>query len=188
MSLKFLMILFLAVYFLLVAFLDIKFELLRDSCTSEKKPYSLSRVQLAWWMGFILCAFAAVIFNTSNSVLTLPTFGEGILIVLGISAGTTTVATITDVSEQKNNPLSRHQNEKSQGLFIDIISDKDGPSVHRLQTVLFNLIFAVWFFLKVYRSGEIPDLDSNTLVLLGLSSGTYAVIKTTENKVQNPAG
>ncbi len=188
MCLNFMMILFLIIYFLLVAFLDIKFDLLRDTSTSHKKPYSLSRVQLAWWMGFILCAFAAVIFNSTNPGLDIPTFGEGILVILGISTGTTTVATITDVSDEKNNPLTRHQNDKSQGLFIDIISDKDGPSVHRLQTVLFNLIFAIWFFLKVWKCGEIPNLDSNTLILLGISSGTYAVVKTTENKTQQPVG
>lgn len=188
MSLNFLMILFLTVYFLLVAFLDIKFDLLRDTSTSLKKPYSLSRVQLAWWMGFILSAFVAVIFNSTNPHLALPAFGEGILVILGISTGTTTVATITDISDEKNNPLTRHQNDKSQGLFIDIISDKDGPSVHRLQTVLFNLIFAIWFFLKVLDNKTIPDLDTNTLILLGISSGTYAVVKTTENKTQQSVG
>jgi hypothetical protein len=159
-----------------------KFQLLRDTSSANKKPYSLSRVQLAWWMGFVLCAFVAIVFDTKNQDLALPTFTNGILIILGISTGTTAAAAFTDVSDQTNTQNTRHQDLDGTNLILDILSDKDGASVHRLQTVLFNLIFAVWFFIKVWKYKTIPDLDPNALVLLGLSSGTYAVLKTNENK------
>jgi len=182
------MILWLLVYSGIIVFLDRKYLLLRDTSTANDKPYSLSRVQLAWWMGFVLCAFVALVFAKNNPNFSVPTFSDGILIVMGISSATSIAATVTDVSDQSNNPLSRHQNSEGNGFFLDILSDKDGTSVPRLQTVLFNIIFAVWFFLKVWNDGTIPDLEPNTLVLLGLSSGTYATLKTTENKTTKSVG
>ncbi len=219
-----LMIAWIVIYLFAVILLDKKYLLLRDSSTAENKPYSLSRVQLAWWMGFVLCAFIAVVFNKYNTDMNIPTFSDGILVVLGISSITTAAATLTDVSDQSNSLLTRHQNDEGGGkhFFIDILSDQNGVSVHRLQTVLFNLIFAVWFFLKVWKNLDffhdaykgyladanpvldaakavqaralhlkalndsfaaiIPNFNQNALVLLGLSSGTYIAIKTTENK------
>jgi hypothetical protein len=134
-------------------------------------------------MGFVFCAFVAVTFDKNNPNFSIPILSDGILIVLGISCGTTAIATVTDASDQSNNPHTRHQNKNGGNLIQDIISDRDGASVHRLQTVLFNLIFAIWFFLKVWEDEIIPDLDQNALILLGLSSGTYAALKTIENKV-----
>jgi len=218
MNAHFLMLIWLVIYFILIFVLDKKYQLLRDTSTANKKPYSLSRVQLAWWMGFVLCAFVAIVFDKNNPNFSIPTFSQGILVVLGISAGTTAIATVTDVSDQTNSSLTRHQNSEGENLVLDILSDKDGPSVQRLQTVLFNVIFAVWFFLKVWKGLDcfddivtknatsmqacqdyilaiknsfdaiIPDLDQNALILLGLSSGTYAALKTTENKTDQPVG
>lgn len=186
MNAHLLMILSIGVYFLLVAVLDKKYQLLRDTSSATKKPYSLSRVQLAWWMGFVLCAFVAIVFDENNPNFSIPTFTQGILVVLGISAGTKAITTVTDVADQTNSSLTRHQNSEGENLFLDILSDKDGPSVQRLQAVLFNVIFAVWFFLRVWRKGEIPDLEPNALILLGLSSGTYVALKTVENKNSSP--
>ncbi len=182
MNAHLLMILWIIIYFMIIVYLDKKFQLLRDTSSADKKPYSLSRVQLAWWMGFILGAFVAVVFDKENPTFSIPTFSNGILIVLGISTATTASATLTDVSDESNSQVSRHQNSDGTNLILDILSDKDGASVQRLQAVLFNLIFAIWFFLKVWNEKIIPDLDSNALILLGLSSGTYAALKTIENK------
>ncbi|MGK4568351.1 hypothetical protein [Flavobacterium sp. 3HN19-14] len=65
-------------------------------------------------------------------------------------------------------------------------------SVHRFQTVVFNFAFGVWFISQITKNlanvptGGIndimPDIQQNNLILLGLSSATYAVLKTTENK------
>jgi hypothetical protein len=182
MNAHLLMILWLIIYLLIVAYLDMKFQLLRDTSSADKKPYSLSRVQLAWWIGFILCAFVSIVFDKDNPSLSIPTFSNGILIVLGISTATTASASLTDVSDETNSQVSRHQNSNGTNLFLDILSDKDGASVQRLQAVLFNIIFAIWFFLKVWNEKIIPDLEPNALILLGLSSGTYAALKTIENK------
>ncbi|MCW3082730.1 MAG: hypothetical protein JWP12_96 [Bacteroidetes bacterium] len=202
-----------AVYFCLIVFLDLKFQLLRDTSNASKKPYSFSKVQMAWWMGFIMSAFAAVIFDKNNAAAFVPTFSNGALIVLGISTGTSVAARLIDSSDQSGQ-LPRIQDQEKENIFLDILSDNNGVSISRLQTVLFNLIFSVWFFIKLWKNldcfdaaisklgvnscstitdgiktlidGIIPDFDSNTLVLLGISSGTYAAFKTTENKSTPP--
>jgi len=214
------MIAWLVIYVLCVYLLDKNYQLLRDTCNADKKSYSLSRVQLAWWMGLVLCAFVAVVFNRNNPHLTIPTFYYGILVVLGISSGTTAAASLIDSSDQSNSLITRHQDEEGVNLFLDILSDKNGVSVNRLQTVLFNIIFGFWFFISVWKNLDcyntifddpkhlihyypckdyidiiiksldkiIPDINERALILLGLSSGTYAALKTTENKAENPVG
>jgi hypothetical protein len=85
---------------------------------------------------------------------------------------------------------------KHANFLLDVLSDKNGISIHRLQAFIFNLIFGVWF---IYTSFErmkgitvnssqtlvdlvIPVITSNNLILLGVSAGLYATLKTTENK------
>nr|WP_321406500.1 hypothetical protein [uncultured Carboxylicivirga sp.] len=176
------MIGWIVLYLMLIIFLDIKYKLLRDSSQALKKPYSLSRVQLALWSGVILSAYVGITFGGS---MASPDLQEGILVILGISTGTTAVATLTDVSDKEDKAKHRHQDEEGTNLLIDIISDKDGPSIHRLQTVLFNVVIAVWLFIKVWKSNTIPDIEPTTLVLLGISSATYAGLKVTENKASS---
>ncbi len=191
-------IVFIFLVFLVILF-DKKYGMLRDITTAANapKPYSFARVQLAWWSVIVISAFAAIIIERG----LIPTFRESTLILLGISAGTMATAKLTDLSD-KNNPNVglKSQNEPSQGFFLDILSDTQGVSISRFQTVLFNLIFGVWFIYMVWGSLNllhldglnhiwkmdidtvIPDLVQNSLILIGLSSGTYAALKTTENK------
>jgi len=92
--------------------------------------------------------------------------------------------------------ISRHQNAAQKGFLIDILSDESGASIHRLQTVLFNLIFGIWFVFKVLHNIAdstmnvnliIPIIEGNNLIFLGISTSAYIALKSTENKVQIPA-
>lgn len=91
-------------------------------------------------------------------------------------------------------PLSKDM--PSQGFWLDILSDRNGISIHRLQALVFNLLFGIWF---IYQSvthlkgigpltpmdilnAVIPAISQNNLILLGLSAGTYVALKTAENK------
>jgi len=87
-------------------------------------------------------------------------------------------------------------NMPSEGFLQDILSDKYGISIHRFQAFIFNLVFGLWFIYKTVvnlkgittsASGQvvnaiIPVFSTNNLILLGLSAGTYAALKLTENK------
>ena len=174
---------------LAVIMLDIKFDMLRDSTTIAKpKPYSFARVQLAWWMTIVLASFITIILCGYG----IPTFRESTLILLGIGTGTTAAAKVIDLSDQSKTGLLRSQDENGRNFFLDILSDENGVSIHRFQTVVFNLTFGIWFIASVLiklpgisetnLNEVIPEITDNNLILLGLSSGTYAALKTTENK------
>jgi hypothetical protein len=167
-----------------VVYLDLKHNMLRDSSTATRKPYSYARTQLAWWSVIILASFISV--TASKGI---PKVDTSTLILLGISAATTAAARLGDMSDASQG-LVRTQDQASESFFIDILSDSGGVNIHRFQALVFNMTFGIWFihqvlyFLPVADTpdGIIPVLDQTNLVLLGLSSGTYAVMKTTENK------
>ncbi|GAT62561.1 hypothetical protein [Paludibacter jiangxiensis] len=179
------------VFFVLLAvyvYLDLKHDLLRDQSTAARKPWSFARTQLAWWTLIIMSAFVAVLIKCN----TAPHLTSSALILLGISAATATGARLIDISDMKQEDISvRHQDIASEGFLIDLISNQNGASIHRLQALIFNLVYGVWMIVEVVNNLNngvacdliIPNMDANALILLGISSGTYAVLKTPENKV-----
>ena len=177
------------------------FNLLKDVSDAAVKPYSYSRVQLAFWTLIILSSFISIYIITGQ----IPVLADSTLILLGISAGTTTAASMIDASDQAKN-IALSQDDPGKSFFLDILSDGNGISIHRLQTVLFNLIFGAWFIQNYLHNMSdyihtnpvtvalpckdcmsqlinkiIPDICTNNLILMGVSSGTYAALKTTEN-------
>lgn len=173
---------------LLIIFLyfDFKNDLLKDSSTAIKKPYSYSRVQLAWWTLIILSSFISIVIVKNK----IPELDQSTLILIGISSATIATGRLIDVSDQKDLTINRYQNNERKGLLLDIISDQSGASIHRLQTVLFNLTFGIWMIITVLNnlndfsidvSKIIPIIQNNNLILLGLSSATYAALKIPEN-------
>lgn len=181
---------YLILLFLIVLGLDLKYKMLRDTSTATKKPYSWARVQLAWWTIIILASFFAIM----TGIHVIPTFSQSTLVLLGISAATTGTARVIDQSDQQKVNVQLAQNMPGQGIILDIISDGTGPNMHRLQTVLFNLAFGIWFIVEVFNNLKesctsmdcinkiMPVIEPNNLILLGVSAGTYAALKTTENK------
>ena len=180
------------VLFGMIIFLDRRFHLLRDISTASARPYSLSRVQLAWWSIIIFSAIITVIFNKG----IFPTLDQSTLILLGISSATAASARIVDLSDQNSTNTLRHQDSEKQGFFLDILSDGNGASIHRLQTVLFNIILGGWFVSQVAKNMAnpicdinkiIPVVEGNNLIFLGISTATYVALKSSENKVQPPS-
>lgn len=178
---------------------DRKYYMLRDMSSAVPPPYSWSRVQLAWWTVIILSSFIAVFWQEKN----VPTLDSSTLILLGISAATTATARVIDVSDQSNPLISRHQDLGGDNFLLDILSDQNGPSIHRFQTIVFNFVFGIWFITEVLNNLQtchdpacidtiMPVVTDNNLLLLGLSSGTYAAVKTLENRsasaTNNPPG
>jgi len=169
---------------LLVGYFDLKFGMLRDTSSAARKPYSFARVQLAWWSVIVLTSFISIM-TTGKGI---PTLDASTLILLGISSATTVTARLVDVSDRlRTNQLIQNQN--SDNFILDILSDAGGVSIHRFQVVAFNVSFGVWFLIYVYSNLSISDIEliipvitDNNLVLLGLSSSTYAALKTNENK------
>jgi hypothetical protein len=165
-----------------ILFCDKKYSMLRDMSTAAKKPYSYSKVQLAWWTVIIFTSFICIL-----AIQGIPSLDQSILIVLGISAATAAAARVIDVSDDLNK--TRHQNQDGSNIILDILSDDTGVSIHRFQAVILNLAVGIWFVCRVFTQLHdpkaaiiMPKIDQSCLILLGLSSGTYAALKATENK------
>ncbi len=176
---------------MVVIFFDRKYAMLRDTSSATNKPYSYSRVQLAWWTVIILSSFIAIFIVKCDA----PTMERSQLILLGISTATIASARLIDNSDEKNpSVLFRSQDSESDNFMLDILSDENGVSIPRFQAVVFNLVFGIWFVIKVIHNIDVvadpsmimPVLSDNNLILIGLSSGTYAALKATENKGNPP--
>ncbi|WP_143706074.1 hypothetical protein [Emticicia sp. TH156] len=171
-----------------VAYCNHKYCMLKDQSTAEKQPYSWSRVQLAWWTVIIMSAFTSIMITHNNA----PELWESTVILLGISAATIASARVIDAADESDPNIQRHQDTNGTNFVVDILSDQTGVSIHRFQTVVFNLAFGIWFILKVVNNLAtppqnninliIPDIEPNNLILLGVSSATYVALKVTENK------
>jgi hypothetical protein len=165
--------------------------LIKDMSAQEEikdMSYSYSRSQLFWWTIIVLTCFAIDMAMTgaSNGIMN-----STALTLLGISAGTTVAGRVIDNSQSSDPSVEMHQDSKSQGFWMDILSDQNGVSIHRFQAVLFNIGFGVAFISQfisnipdhITLGVAVPfaDFDNTTLGLIGLSAGTYATLKFNEN-------
>jgi len=156
---------------------------------SKQRPFSFSRIQLLWWT-IIICTCAILIFAQKTNTSFANVFNQSSLILLGISLGTTTTARIIDNSDVNNVSVARHQdNRTSKGFILDILSDANGLSLHRFQTVIFNIIFGAVFLINFFDSGmtTLQNFGSMELGLMGISSGGYLALKINENQTYQPA-
>lgn len=69
---------------------------------------------------------------------------------------------------------------RSGSILEDLLYDKNGLSIHRLQMVIWTLLFGVVFIVSIYNSLTMPDFNGNLLALMGISSGTYVGLKLPE--------
>lgn len=163
---------FAAAFILAVIFLVALFQnILKDD---QNLYYSLGRTQLFYWTVLVITAYLYICFKTD----VLPDLPLSILAILGISVSTTAVSKIIENKDKGNVVIDK--NAKSEGWFMDILSDGSSINIQRLQNVAFNVFFGMLFLQKALSNHLMPDFDSNVLILLGISSGAYAGLKTTE--------
>jgi hypothetical protein len=75
--------------------------------------------------------------------------------------------------------LMRVKTEKS-NFITDIISDASGVAVHRLQSVLFNVVFGGIFVYEVITTYAMPNFTATQFLLIGISNVTYVAMKNAE--------
>ncbi|MGX1317352.1 hypothetical protein AB7M17_000805 [Bradyrhizobium sp. USDA 377] len=150
----------------------------RDSTTKNEAggTFSLGRTQMALWLwlstaGFI---FIWLTLGIYRNVIT-----EAILILLGINSVTGLAAVILDRDDDPKNPRERF---KSQGFWTDLLSDEDGPKLHRIQMIGWTAILAIIFTWNVVANFIFVEFDTNLLLLMGIVNSTYLGFKTQENK------
>lgn len=155
---------------------------LRSYGTGPDKPYSFSRVQMWWWAIIILGSYFGVYAATGNYW----SMNSTCLILLGISSITTSGGRMIDGNKQEQR-TQRNEPElpllTSRGIIFDILSDSNGLSVQRFQAFVFNVAYGLSFVVEVFsdiNKGSFPVYDATVLALLGVSSGTYLAMKTSE--------
>lgn len=152
----------------------------------KERPFSYSKLQLFWWTIIILTCFTVSYFYTWRLIAFTPTM----VLLLGGGLATSMFGKVIDntqIQQNNNGVPTRHQDlQKSQGLFVDILSDETGISIHRFQSVIINIVFGLSFvisFFEAVRIFQFPFIDFQNwqLTLLGISSGAYLGFKTNEN-------
>ena len=136
--------------------------------------YSLSRSQMFYWTVLIVVAYVHICLTTGM----LPAIPDSVLAILGISIGTTAAAKI--IENRNREGITIDHNAKSEGWFVDILSDGSSINIQRLQNVIFNLLFGIIFIQRTLSTHLMPDFDNTVLLLMGISSGAYAGLKITE--------
>jgi hypothetical protein len=211
--------------FLFAVWMQKKFCIICDSSTTQPKSYSYARLQLLWWTFIVLATFITILI-ASGKIPTLDTSTLLLLSIGALTTASARMVDLSDEANQAKKmamlppatpaadpaqagnptpsiapvpavvvlPLSKDM--KSEGFWLDILSDRNGISIHRLQVVVFNILFGAWFIYQSLiqlkgtgpmtpintLSSIMPVITENNLILLGLSAGTYVAMKTTENK------
>lgn len=152
--------------------------LLRADWRVLKPTYSLGRVQLGLWTLFAVAAGAYlwVIYGV------LPELDGSLLVLLGLSAATTTLALATD----QDNPNVRFS--LSRGFVNDLVTGwDDKQQLHRFQAVVVNLLLLLVGLSHVVTHLAYPIFSPNWLTLLGISGlGLAAGKKYVETQPASP--
>ncbi|MDX8399073.1 MAG: hypothetical protein R8K20_02345 [Gallionellaceae bacterium] len=140
----------------------------------DERPFSLGRVQMAFWFVLTVGAYTYIWIKTGDISNIIP---DSILALAGISAGTTVISAVVDST------ASVQMHEKGSGnFFTDILSDGDGISFHRFQMLVWTIVLGAVFLNKVSANLIMPDFDTQLLGLMGVASGTYLGFKIPASK------
>ncbi|PWK68301.1 hypothetical protein LX99_04826 [Mucilaginibacter oryzae] len=137
--------------------------------------YSLSLSQLMFWTTLVIGAFIYTLVLTD----IVTTFNTSILLLLGVSAGTTGLAYVIDSNFAKNNPGAAQK--KHETFLKDILTDGNGYSVQRIQAFAWNLVLGMYFIIYTIDNKSMPEFSSTILFLAGISSASYLGAKGPEN-------
>jgi hypothetical protein len=151
----------------------------------NKRSFSLSSTLIFYWTILIFVSICYIGIVSDN----LPTIDNGVLILMGIVVGTATAGKVIDTTQSVDPTITRTQDvDETKGFLTDILSDANGISVSRFQTLVFNIIYGFAFLSIVVTQHVLYNFPQQTLILLGISSGAYALLKVPENapKTVNP--
>jgi len=144
------------------------------------RPFSLSLFQMAFWFFLVIAGYVFVWLITDE----LNTITASVLALIGIGAATAMGAALIDTSK-----AAPESSDVSQGFLKDVLSDRQGISLHRFQMFVWTLVLGIIFIVSVYRSLEMPEFSATLLGLMGISSGTYLGFKVPEKTPSDaPAG
>ena len=143
-------------------------NLLRDAGPEPgpglRKPFSLSRTQLAVWLIVITGSYLFIwtILGTTNPL------NQTALILLGVALATGMTANAVDPP-----PAAAAAIPASKGFFKDLLSESEGITIYRLQLVVWTLVLVWVFGYAVWHDLAMPTFDNTLLGLMGISNASY---------------
>jgi hypothetical protein len=177
-----------------LAALAVKSDVLRETGAppggGARKPYSLAKMQAAWWFFLVLASylFIGLVCGDYRTTIT-----GTVLAILGISAATAVGSATIDAgkafatSGAPAAPQVAGQPVPSGTRghwWLDILSDEHGVNFHRFQMAAWTAVLGVIFVHEVYAGLAMPEFDATLLGLLGISAGTYLGLKTTSEQAR----
>lgn len=176
--------------------LAVRSDVLRDvgppPGTGIRKPYSLAKMQAAWWFFLILASYLFIGLVTGDYGTTIT---GTVLSLMGISAATAVGSATIDAGRPPAGAapaaagpaaaavVAVHPTAGTKGhWWLDILSDEHGVNFHRFQMACWTVVLGVIFIHEVYAGLAMPVFDTALLGLLGISAGTYLGLKTTGEK------
>ncbi|MEK6406026.1 MAG: hypothetical protein AABN34_03585 [Acidobacteriota bacterium] len=150
----------------------------RGSADTRLGPFSLARTQMAFWFFMVIGAFVLIWMITGNT----DTITEGVLVLIGISAGTALGATAIDSGKRNTTTTRPRPGDESKGLLNDLLGDGTGITFHRFQIVVWTIVLGLVFARSVMSHLAMPDFGTSLLTLMGISSGTYLGMKLPEQQ------
>lgn len=166
-----------------------KSDILRDTGpqpAGARKPYSLAKMQAAWWFFLILASYLFIGLISGDYGTTIT---STVLVLMGISAATAVGSATIDAGKVAaasaaagaNVPVAPALSTRGH-WWLDILSDEDGVNFHRFQMAAWTGVLGLIFIHDVYVGLAMPTFDNTLLGLLGISAGTYLGLKTTSEK------
>jgi len=143
-------------------------DMLRDGPPLEgaRQPYSLARVQMAWWFFLLVIGYVFIWLVTGEQDSIAPS----LLGLVGISAATALAGVAVT-------PAGRRP-AVSAGFWRDLVTDERGlVALDRLQVVVWTLVLGGIFLMSVLWYLAMPEFSATMLALMGISSGTYIGFK-----------
>jgi hypothetical protein len=148
-------------------------DILRDGATGA---YSLAQTQLAFWTILVLGGFIYSLLLTS-----IPsTLNTSILTLLGISIGTSGVASYIDYFRKQKKVGTTPVTKSAKGFWRDILGDGTSINMQRFQTVAWNVVLGVYYTIYTFHNKTMPEIPDVLLMLAGVSSLSYVAAKPTE--------
>ncbi|HEV7574033.1 MAG TPA: hypothetical protein VGQ21_21265 [Thermoanaerobaculia bacterium] len=143
-------------------------DMLREGASVDGvyQPYSLARVQMAWWFFLLVVGYVFIWLVTGEADSIAPS----LLGLVGISAATALAAVAVTPASAAVRP--------SAGFMRDLVSDDRGVvALDRLQVVVWTLVLGGIFLTSVLWDLTMPEFSATMLALMGISSGTYIGFK-----------
>ena len=143
-------------------------DMLRDGPTIDgaRQPYSLARVQMAWWFFLLVVGYVLIWIVTGERDSIAPS----LLGLVGISAATALASVAVT-------PAGR-RTSTTKGFWSDLVTGDNGVvAFDRLQVVVWTLILGGIFLMSVLWDLTMPEFSATMLALMGISSGTYIGFK-----------